>query len=293
MRITPIDIRKQEFRKSMRGYDQDEVDTFLSMIADEMEELIGSSQHARGEVSSLNERLAEYRQMEETMRETLITVQKAADEKREIARKEAEMILKEAEMRAGSWIEEAHRSIRDIKKELAKLRGMRDSYVTRLRMLVQAQMDMLKLAEIEEEMPDETLDLFEEKLEELTMRARERVAQAGEELPEESDLVEVRVEEPAVGEEEVEEGSPDEISEEVAVVTDDFRLVDEPEGDAIESPVEEDREENDDDEEDDEEDDDEDDEKDMDDNDEVEIDDDEEWVWGDSENQEEEKEGEL
>lgn len=220
MRITPIDIRKQEFRKSMRGYDQDEVDTFLSMISDEMEELIGSSQEAKGEVSSLNERLAEYKQMEETMRETLITVQKAAEEKRDIARKEAEMILKEAEVRAGNWIEEAHRSIRDIKKELAKLRGMRDSYVTRLRMLVQAQLDMLKLAEVEEEMPDETLDLFEEKLEELKLRARERVAEAGEELPEEPDQVEVAVEELAVeavedvGEDRKEEGDGEEEKEE-------------------------------------------------------------------------------
>ena len=264
MRITPIDIRKQEFRKSMRGYDQDEVDTFLSMIADEMEELIGSSQEAKGEVSSLNERLAEYRQMEETMRETLVTVQKAAEEKRDIARKEAEMILKEAEVRAGNWIEEAHRSIRDIKKELAKLRGMRDSYVTRLRMLVQAQMDMLKLAEVEEEMPDETLDLFEEKLEELKLRARERVALAGEELPEEPDLVEVAVEELAVEEvEEVEEDRKEEGNGE--------------EGDGEKEDEEE------------EEEDDDDDEKDIDGNNKVDIDDDEEWVWEDSENQEEEE----
>ena len=188
MRITPIDIRKQEFRKSMRGYDPDEVDTFLAMVADEMEELVGAGQQARAEAATLNERLAEYRQMEDTMRETLITVQKAAEEKRKVAYEEADMVLKEAEVRAGNWIEDAHRSIREIKRELAKLRGMRDSYVTRLRMLVQAQLDMLKLAEVEEETPDETLDLFEEKLEELTMRARERVAQAGETVSDEPDL---------------------------------------------------------------------------------------------------------
>jgi cell division initiation protein len=172
----------------MRGYDPDEVDTFLAMVADEMEELVGAGQQARAEAATLNERLAEYRQMEDTMRETLITVQKAAEEKRKVAYEEADMVLKEAEVRAGNWIEDAHRSIREIKRELAKLRGMRDSYVTRLRMLVQAQLDMLKLAEVEEETPDETLDLFEEKLEELTMRARERVAQAGETVSDEPDL---------------------------------------------------------------------------------------------------------
>jgi len=163
----------------MRGYDIDEVDTFMAMVSEEMEELISSAQQARAEAASLKERLTEYQQMEATMRETLVTVQRAAEEKREAAHKEADLILKEAEVRAGNWIEEAHRSIRDIKKELARLRGMKDSYVTRLRMLVQAQLDMLKLAEMEEETPDATLDLFEERLEKLTASARERVAQAG------------------------------------------------------------------------------------------------------------------
>lgn len=180
MRITPIDIRKQEFRRGMRGYDVDEVDTFLAMVADEMELLIGTAQKATDELTSLRERLAEYQQMEATMRETLVTVQKAAEQKKEAAQKEADIILKEAEVRAGTWIEEAHRSIREVKKELARLRGMRDSYVTRLKMLVQAQLDMLKVAEMEDETPEESLDLFEEKLEELTARARDRIEEAGE-----------------------------------------------------------------------------------------------------------------
>ncbi len=183
MRITPIDIRKQEFRRAMRGYDIDEVETFLAMVADEMEELAGTAQQARTELASLSGRLEEYQQMEATMRETLVTVQRAAEDKREAAHAEAEIILKEAEVRAGKWIEDAHRSIRDIRKELAKLGGMRDSYVTRLRMLVQAQLDMLKIAEMEEETPDETLDMFEERLEALTAEARARVAAAGEDAP--------------------------------------------------------------------------------------------------------------
>ncbi len=183
MRITPIDIRKQEFRRAMRGYDIDEVDTFMVMVSEEMEELISTAQKAKAEAASLKDRLTEYQQMEATMRETLVTVQRVAEEKRESAIREADLILKEAEVRAGNWIEDAHRSIRDIKKELAKLRGMRDSYVTRLRMLVQAQLDMLKLVEMEEETPDATLDLFEERLEELTAAARERVAMAGESEP--------------------------------------------------------------------------------------------------------------
>ncbi len=183
MRITPIDIRKQEFRRTIRGLDADEVETFLAMVADEMEHLIGEAQQARSETTSLKERLSEYQQMEATMRETLVTVQRVAEEKRDAARREAEMILKEAEVRASQWIEEAHRSIREVKRELAKLRGMRDSYVARLRMLIQAQLDMLKMVESEVLTPDETLDLFVERLTKLSLQAREKVAVAGESIP--------------------------------------------------------------------------------------------------------------
>ncbi len=175
MRLTPIDIRKQEFRKAMRGYDADEVDTFLAMVADEMEDLITQAEKAKSEVSGLKERLSEYQQMEATMRETLVTVQKAAEEKRDAARREAEMILKEAEVQASKWIEDAHRSVRDVKNELARLNGMRDSYVARLKMLMKSQLDMLKMLESEEESPEETLDLFEEKLRALTSRTAQDV----------------------------------------------------------------------------------------------------------------------
>jgi len=171
LRLTPIDIRKQEFRKAMRGYDADEVDTFLAMVADEMEDLITQAEKARSEVSGLKERLSEYQQMEATMRETLVTVQKAAEEKRDASRKEADMILKEAEVQASKWIEDAHRSVREVKKELARLNGMRDSYVARLKMLMKGQLDMLKILESDEESPEETLDLFEERLRALSASA--------------------------------------------------------------------------------------------------------------------------
>lgn len=211
MRLTPLDIRKQEFRKSMRGYDVDEVDTFLAMVADEMEDLVATAQQAKAEATSLKERLEDYQQMEATMRETLVTVQRAAEEKRATANREAEMILKEAEVRAGKWIEDAHRSIRDVKRELAKLGAMRDSYVTRLKMLIQAQLDMLKLAEMEDETPDETLDMFEERLEALTAQARMRVAEAGEEEgPPDA--------EPPVEAHEREEEAPEGVSEDAGAV---------------------------------------------------------------------------
>lgn len=164
MRLTPIDIRKQQFRKAMRGFDVDEVETFMTLIADEMEELIGTAQKNKAEIATLKERLGEYQQMEATMRETLVTVQKAAEEKRDAARKEAEIIIKEAEVQASNWMEDAHRTVREVKKELARLGGMRDSYVSRLKMLMQSQLDMLKMLEKDDEVPEETLNMFEERL---------------------------------------------------------------------------------------------------------------------------------
>ena len=181
MRLTPIDIRKQQFRRAMRGYDVDEVDTFMAMVADEMEDLITSAQKAKDEVDQLRQRLDEYQQMETTMRDALVTVQRAAEEKRDTARREAEIIIREAELQASKWIDEAHRSVRDVKKELIRLNGMRDAYVTRLKMLMHSQLDMLKMIERDEESPEETLDLFEQKLAAFASHARTQQAEATQE----------------------------------------------------------------------------------------------------------------
>ena len=72
MKVTPLDVRKQEFKKQMRGYDPVEVDTFLEMVAVEMEDLLRQQKESRDRVVELETQLKDYKQIEKTLQQTLL-----------------------------------------------------------------------------------------------------------------------------------------------------------------------------------------------------------------------------
>ena len=73
MRITPLDIRKQEFRKTMRGLDADEVYAFLTTVADEYEAVLSDNKKLREMIVNLEDRLREFKDYEKNLRNTLLT----------------------------------------------------------------------------------------------------------------------------------------------------------------------------------------------------------------------------
>ena len=99
MKLTPLDIRKQEFKRVMRGYDPVEIDTFLEMVAAEFEELLKSQKDMRDRAIELEVQLKDYRQIEKTLQQTLLQAQETTGKTYEAARKEAELIVREAERR--------------------------------------------------------------------------------------------------------------------------------------------------------------------------------------------------
>ncbi len=143
MKITPLDIRKQEFRKALRGFDCEEVEVFLDIIADEFEKLTGENLELRGKTKSLEETLAEYKNLEETLRDTLITGQKMTDQFQQNARKESELILRDAELKAGRVVEDARREVSQIVSQIAELRSVRDSIIAKIRAICNSQMELL------------------------------------------------------------------------------------------------------------------------------------------------------
>ena len=93
MRITPLDVRKQEFKRGMRGFDCDEVRAFLTTLADEYEAVLVDNKQLRERVLEQDEKLAEYRNLEQTLRDTLMTAERVSQEARDNARKEGELLL--------------------------------------------------------------------------------------------------------------------------------------------------------------------------------------------------------
>lgn len=149
MKLTPLDIRKQEFKKVMRGYDPVEVDTFMEMMGNEFEEALRSVKEMRDRMIEVEVQLKDYRQIEKTLQQTLLQAQEATGRTYESARKEAELITREAEQKATRILEEAHNELARLKNDIMELTTRRESLIGRLRVLLSAELDLLKMMDQE------------------------------------------------------------------------------------------------------------------------------------------------
>jgi len=117
MPITPLEIRKQEFRKTLRGYDVHDVRSFLEMVSNELEEMLRANASLTEKVKDLDAKIGDYRRMEQILQDTLTTTQKAADEVKNGARKEAETIIANARVEAQRFLKEAQTELARVKEE--------------------------------------------------------------------------------------------------------------------------------------------------------------------------------
>ena len=143
MNITPLDIRKQAFKKVFRGYDQEEVQAFLEMLAEEFERLNRENIELKEHQNTLQSEVDHFRSMEQTLQEMLRTAQQASEEVKENGRKEARLLVKEAEIRGNRAIEKARAHVHTIRAEIIDLKNQRDMFVSKFQALVQAQDDFL------------------------------------------------------------------------------------------------------------------------------------------------------
>jgi cell division initiation protein len=151
MKLTPLDIRKQEFKKVLRGYDTVEVDTFMDMMANEFEEVLRLQKEMRDRVIELEVQLKDYRQIEKSLQQTLLQAQEATGRTYESARKEAELIVKEAEQKAARIVEQANSDLTRSNNELVNLRARKDSLIGRLRVLLSAELDLIRTLELSDD----------------------------------------------------------------------------------------------------------------------------------------------
>ena len=153
MKITPLEIKSREFGKSFRGYDTFEVDTFLDSLASEVEELVRGNNLLKEKVKSLEDRLGEYKKIENSFQEMLLTTQKSTEEIRKNAEREGELIIREAEVKADKMLEETHQKQSELRKEIIDLKSMKQSYILKLKSTLQAQQQLLEELEKEENSP--------------------------------------------------------------------------------------------------------------------------------------------
>ncbi len=147
MRLTPLDIRKQEFKKAMRGLDGDEVYAFLATIADEYEAVINDNKALRERLLELDDKVQEYRNMEKTLRDTLLTAERVTVEAKENARREASLIVKEAQIEAEKAARDVRNNAMKLRQEIQTLKQQKDGYLSRLKILIESHMKFVEAAE--------------------------------------------------------------------------------------------------------------------------------------------------
>ena len=144
MPLTPLDIHNKEFARRIRGYDEDEVNEFLDQIIKDYESVIRENKELGNQLIAMQERLDHFSNIEETLSKTIIVAQEAADELKNNAKKEAQLIIKEYEKNADRIINDALGKSRKIALEVEELKKQASIYRTRFRSLVEAQLELLK-----------------------------------------------------------------------------------------------------------------------------------------------------
>jgi cell division initiation protein len=151
MRLTPLDIQQMMFKTAMRGYDKREVQQFQEELAQTVEQLVRENTALRDKLVASEAQLAEVRKTEHTLTQTLLTTQTLADDIKTSAQRDAQLLVKEAELKAAELLREARQELAGMQRELSELRKQRLLGIERLRSTLRTFERML---EIEEEDDD-------------------------------------------------------------------------------------------------------------------------------------------
>lgn len=136
-RLTPLEIQKHEFSRKWKGIDPVEVDSFLALVAEEMEELARSHVELETKVRGLLEENGEHRQRERLLKETLVTAQRASEDMRAAAQKQAQLIVQEAQDSSERLTHNALQRSAEIEKAIHELKLQRTNFRLQLQKMIE------------------------------------------------------------------------------------------------------------------------------------------------------------
>ncbi|MDF9408771.1 MAG: Septum site-determining protein DivIVA [Pelotomaculum sp. PtaB.Bin013] len=184
--LTPLDIQKKEFRHSLRGYNSEEVDSFLDRVTQDYEILNKENLDLKERLDQAEQNMARYREIEEVLKKTMILAQKNADELRQNTEKESQLtldrarieaeqlnreaeqeavaIIEKAERQAAAMISEAEEKVSQIIEEHSRLERQAQVFRMQFRALLEAQARFLD-SEEESQIKEVRLDALDESTE--------------------------------------------------------------------------------------------------------------------------------
>jgi cell division initiation protein len=145
MKVTPLDIQQQQFKTRFRGFDIREVDTFLEQMAETVERLQKENQNLGDEVRRLELEIQGYRKREETFKRALLNSQKVLDQMKDNARRSAELIMAEAEVKAEKILNKAHNRLAQLHEDITELKRQRTQIEVQISSIIEAHSRLLEI----------------------------------------------------------------------------------------------------------------------------------------------------
>ncbi|MFD1204078.1 DivIVA domain-containing protein [Sporosarcina contaminans] len=150
MALSPLDIHNKEFSRGFRGYDEDEVNEFLEQIMKDYENVLEENKALKNNLKETKEKISHFNSIEETLQKSILIAQEAAEDVRRNSVQESKLIIKEAEKNADRIVNEALTRARKIAMEIEDLKKQSKVFRNRFRMLIEAQLDMIRTDDWEE-----------------------------------------------------------------------------------------------------------------------------------------------
>ena len=159
--LTPLDVRKKrgDFGKGLRGYDPQEVDSFLELVAERMEVLVRENLAFRGEVDQLGEKVVVQEGREQAVQDALVTAQELRQDVKKQAHREAKLLEREARGRIKIMIAESEKLLTEHHTALQELERQRERFLKAFRTLLERELDTVEVEFGRAPLEDVTLDL--------------------------------------------------------------------------------------------------------------------------------------
>lgn len=145
MSITPLDIQQQQFRVRFRGFDAREVDRFLEHVSENLAGLQSENKTLKEELRRLKLETQGYKEREETFKRAMLNSQKVLEQMKENARKSAEIIIADAEVKAEKILNRAHNRLSQLHEDIAELKRQRMQIEIQIRSVIDAHGKLLEI----------------------------------------------------------------------------------------------------------------------------------------------------
>ena len=155
MKLTPLDILQQRFQVKWRGFDRQEVETFLELVSEDVGSLLQECSNLKSDLEKCESQLVDFRQNERAIQQTIMTTQKVSDDLKRNAQREAELIISEAKVAAGrimndtraqaeKLVHEARTEIARLTKEISDLKNRKMQFEMAFKSLLESQLRFLQ-----------------------------------------------------------------------------------------------------------------------------------------------------